>query len=1341
MKKLFILLIAIVANVGTIIAEIVYSGAYPENSKFEWTIDDNWVLTIYGAGEMPEYGEAGGPWIEYVHTDSIKEAIISEGITVNANYNFYYYHGLQTITLPSTLTKFGYGSFSDCSSLRSIRFAGAVPPEYMGGNYGIEVAAIRLTVPVGASGAYKNAWLDKSEIFDPEIIEENISICAVQTALPDTTVCSGEWVSLTDKKEYAYQQRDEFEESEWDPYWNKQEVLNYFSQYPFEQVGEQYWPTFDSKKYEQETGTSYTNDIWKEFKSWYDSHFHWYKGMPTCPKGCRCEESYVDGKRFYESGSLYLRLKANNDCDSIISRKVNVEKIVTPYYIVIPEKDSINSGVIKLFDTYQYGSTEVNQAQYDYFTVNGVRYNHKSTISDVYNVWDSSDTIAPSFQLDHLAGGSYMFRFYNDFGCDSLSLYISVETQGLCVNGIYYKLFQTTPASGERETFAYVTYKGDSHDEFDEYAGTVVIPEKITLRGEQYPVSWIGEYAFANCQRLDSVVIPNSIKEIYHNAFDNSSISSVYLHKDIQLGSSIFKNCKNLVKANLPEMRDSAYVYNDGTKENVYKVTYNIPSYCFYGCTALKSITIPNNYSLVGSYAFYNCSSFTTINLNQVTVVDNDAFEDCSSLTSIIGLNKCTTIGNSAFKGCSNLRSVNLDAITSLRTKAFQNCVRLENVILGDNLNKIESYLFDGDSALTAINIPEHAKSIGSYAFQNCVSLQNVEFNDSVGNIGSYAFKGCQSLQSVVLPICDSIINTYAFQYCTKLKYVYMPPTMKSIDRYTFTQCNSNMKVFLYAETPPTLNDYHYKGYLYDTDYWTFDKNYTTIYVPQGSLSNYTNDKYWSYYTIQEMAGINMPSIKSLVVGVTTADILFAPNPYNKGVSIVSCNLEGDDTYFGNGEIHLTGLEPNQDLTLNFTINYSDYSQGTITVAFRTKELQIKTLPSKAVASNIAILLAETNLEEKETSCGFEYKRNDAPADMDGTKVYCPVASGQMAGRLKNLKDDVYYKYRAFYQSAAGKMYYGDWQYIFTGDVAVEFDPILYTYGATLIRDNEATISGYALAGSEDFTEQGFEYWAESRVYGQGNKVQGTKDAPFRMPAALGEHIFVPASGISLRVTLTNLDPGTVYKYRVYGKVGDQMYYGAEQTFTTTGTYTPPTYIITFLNWDGTELQKSPVEENTMPVYNGEMPVRPETSSYRYTFKGWTPELVVATEDATYTATYTATAKQQDTVYYTITFINWDETVLQKLQVEEGEKPVYTGETPTRPEDENYTYTFAKWSPKIVEAYKDATYMATFTAEEKSQDFDNVQGDKVPCTKVLRDGQIYIIRGEKVYTVMGQSVK
>ena len=72
--------------------------------------------------------------------------------------------------------------------------------------------------------------------------------------------------------------------------------------------------------------------------------------------------------------------------------------------------------------------------------------------------------------------------------------------------------------------------------------------------------------------------------------------------------------------------------------------------------------------------------------------------------------------------------------------------------------------------------------------------------------------------------------------------------------------------------------------------------------------------------------------------------------------------------------------------------------------------------------------------------------------------------------------------------------------------------------------------------------------------------------------------------------------------------------------------------------------------------------------------------------------------------YYTIRFLNWDGTVLQNSQVKEGELPSYTGTTPVRPADEQYTYSFSGWSPAIATATADVDYTAQFTATEKTTD-------------------------------------
>lgn len=70
--------------------------------------------------------------------------------------------------------------------------------------------------------------------------------------------------------------------------------------------------------------------------------------------------------------------------------------------------------------------------------------------------------------------------------------------------------------------------------------------------------------------------------------------------------------------------------------------------------------------------------------------------------------------------------------------------------------------------------------------------------------------------------------------------------------------------------------------------------------------------------------------------------------------------------------------------------------------------------------------------------------------------------------------------------------------------------------------------------------------------------------------------------------------------------------------------------------------------------------------------------------------------------YYTIHFVNWDGTELQSSSVKEGETPVYNGATPTRPDSEQYTYTFAGWSPTIVAVTEDATYTAQYDSIDKT---------------------------------------
>lgn len=71
------------------------------------------------------------------------------------------------------------------------------------------------------------------------------------------------------------------------------------------------------------------------------------------------------------------------------------------------------------------------------------------------------------------------------------------------------------------------------------------------------------------------------------------------------------------------------------------------------------------------------------------------------------------------------------------------------------------------------------------------------------------------------------------------------------------------------------------------------------------------------------------------------------------------------------------------------------------------------------------------------------------------------------------------------------------------------------------------------------------------------------------------------------------------------------------------------------ISWviDGEVVTEEDYLKGTMPSFKGSTDKAPD-DNYRYTFTGWSPEVVVAEEDATYTAQYSATAR----VFYTITF-------------------------------------------------------------------------------------------------------
>ena len=100
---------------------------------------------------------------------------------------------------------------------------------------------------------------------------------------------------------------------------------------------------------------------------------------------------------------------------------------------------------------------------------------------------------------------------------------------------------------------------------------------------------------------------------------------------------------------------------------------------------------------------------------------------------------------------------------------------------------------------------------------------------------------------------------------------------------------------------------------------------------------------------------------------------------------------------------------------------------------------------------------------------------------------------------------------------------------------------------------------------------------------------------------------------------------------------------------------------------DGKVVAEEDYLKGTMPSFKGSTDKAPD-ENYRYTFTGWSPEVVVAEEDATYTAQYSATAR----VVYTITFnANGGEGSMEPQRFEVGVDTALNTNAFTR---ENYNF-------------------------------------------------------------------
>jgi len=134
------------------------------------------------------------------------------------------------------------------------------------------------------------------------------------------------------------------------------------------------------------------------------------------------------------------------------------------------------------------------------------------------------------------------------------------------------------------------------------------------------------------------------------------------------------------------------------------------------------------------------------------------------------------------------------------------------------------------------------------------------------------------------------------------------------------------------------------------------------------------------------------------------------------------------------------------------------------------------------------------------------------------------------------------------------------------------------------------------------------------------------------------------------------------------------------------------------------------------------------TPNEGYVLSGWTNYNSGSSLTVTDNVTVTANFKLQT---FTVTFYDWNNTVLKTETVEYG-KAATAPENPVRE-----GYEFAGWDTDFSNVKSNLTVRAQYKSTEG---IDNVDVEDNP-QKIVRDGQIYILRGEKMYDMTGKAIK
>ena len=265
-----------------------------------------------------------------------------------------------------------------------------------------------------------------------------------------------------------------------------------------------------------------------------------------------------------------------------------------------------------------------------------------------------------------------------------------------------------------------------------------------------------------------------------------------------------------------------------------------ISAQAFYGCTALKNISIGENLTKIGKEAFYNTAYYNeklnwesnilyignclitarTITLGTVTtkescyIIADNAFDGCETIIGLETNSALKYVGDDALTGLTGLLSATIPYCpNSTLSKTIENLT----IIKGE----IGTSAFKGYTALKTFICLDEVVSIGAGVLQGCTELENLVLpfvgasltaNEGYNEVFGYIFGYIQSY---------SAVNGAIAQYfpLNSNRYYYIPNNIKSVEitsetdiyKYAFCGCSSLVNI-TFSNRVKTIDEFAFSG-------------------------------------------------------------------------------------------------------------------------------------------------------------------------------------------------------------------------------------------------------------------------------------------------------------------------------------------------------------------------------------------------------------------------------------------------------------------------------------------------------------------------------------------------